>query len=50
MPFQKWVYSKRKESAPKKGSKFFPFRIDPFLEEDKINLDSYLPWKCIHTP
>ena len=25
------VYSKRKEFAPH-GSKFFPFRVDPFLE------------------
>ena len=30
-PFIKGVYSKRKEFAPR-GSKFFPFRVDPFLE------------------
>ena len=29
--FWKGAYSKRKEFAPK-GSKFFPFRVDPFLE------------------
>ena len=29
--FQKVIYSKRKEFAPK-GSKFFPFREDPFSE------------------
>ena len=29
--FWKGVYSKRKESAPL-GSRFFPFRVDPFLE------------------
>ena len=28
----KGVYSKRKEFAPK-GSKFFPFRVDPFSEK-----------------
>ena len=31
-PFQKGVYSKRKEIAPL-GSKFFPFRVDLFSEE-----------------
>ena len=30
-PFWKEVYSKRKEFAPT-GSKFFPFRVDPFSE------------------
>ena len=30
-PFWKGVFSKSKEFAPK-GSKFFPFRVDPFLE------------------
>ena len=30
-PSCKGVYSKRKEFAPR-GSKFFPFRVDPFLE------------------
>ena len=28
-PFWNWFYSKRKEFAPV-GSKFFPFRVDPF--------------------
>ena len=32
--FRQSVYSKRKEFAPK-GSKFFPFRVDPFQNEDK---------------
>ena len=32
-PFWKGVYSKRKEFAPK-GSKFFPFRVEPFSEGD----------------
>ena len=31
-PFRKEVNSKRKEFAPM-GSKFFPFRVDPILEE-----------------
>ena len=30
--FWKLVYSRRKEFAPK-GSKFFPFEVDPFSEE-----------------
>ena len=30
-PFWKEVYPKRKEFAPP-GSKFFPFRVDPFSE------------------
>ena len=33
-PFWKGVYSKRKEFAPK-GSKFFPFRVEPFSEGRK---------------
>ena len=33
-PFLKGVYSKRKEFAPL-GSKFFPFRVDPFPERRK---------------
>ena len=28
------VYAKRKEFAPK-GSKFFPFRVDPLIEGDE---------------
>ena len=31
IPSKKGVLSKRKEFAPM-GSKFFPFRVDPFLE------------------
>ena len=30
-PFWKWIYSKRKEFV---GSKFFPFRVDPFQKGD----------------
>ena len=30
--FENRVYFKRKEFAPK-GSKFFPFRVDPFSED-----------------
>ena len=30
-PFYRGVFSKRKEFAPH-GSKFFPSRVDPFLE------------------
>ena len=30
-PYWKGVYSKRKEFAPR-GSKFYPFRVDPFSE------------------
>ena len=33
VPFSKGVYSIRKEFAPT-GSKFFPYRIDPFSEGD----------------
>ena len=28
-PSEKWFYSERKEFAPS-GSKFFPYRVDPF--------------------
>ena len=24
--------------------------VDPFQREDKINFDSYLPGKCLHSP
>ena len=37
-PFQKGVYSRRKEFAPM-GSKFFPSRIDPFSEGRQNNFD-----------
>ena len=46
----KWVYSKRKEFAPR-GSKFFPFCVDPFsegawnVEKQTINHKSCLPCK-----
>ena len=36
----KRVYSKRKEFAPF-GSKFFPFRVDPFKKGGKNNLTFY---------
>ena len=35
-PFWKGVFSKRKEFAPR-GSKFFPFRVDPFSEGMQCN-------------
>ena len=38
IPSQKEVYSKRKEFAPR-GSKFFPFRVDPFEDGDRIHFD-----------
>ena len=37
-PCWKRVYSKRKEFAPM-GSKFFPFRVDPFSEGRQNNFD-----------
>ena len=40
IPFGKEVFSKRKEFP--RGSKFFPFRVDPFSEErgwGRNNLD-----------
>ena len=37
-PSEKGVYSKRKEFAPK-GSKFFPFRVDPFSERRENNFE-----------
>ena len=46
--FKKWVYSL--------GSKFFPFRIDPFSERDKVRFDCvvcfervFIPLKVIYT-
>ena len=41
-PFWKRVYSIRKEFAPV-GSKFFPYRIDPFSERDKTILTIAFP-------
>ena len=51
IPFwKKRVYYKRKEFAPK-GSKFFPFRVDPLLKEGKKQFwRSCLPWRCIDFP
>ena len=37
-PFSKGDYSKGKESAPK-GSKFLPYKADPFSEGRKNNFD-----------
>ena len=48
-PFRKGVYSKMKEFAPI-GSKFFPFRGDPFPERTKQFDKNYLPSKCIRCP
>ena len=64
-PLLKWIYSIRKEFAPK-GSTFFPFEVDPFCSQreqffslksrplfkkgKKQFWKSYLPWKCIHSP
>ena len=36
--FEIRVYPKKKEFAPK-GSKFLPFRVDPFSEESHYNFD-----------
>ena len=45
----KRVYSKRKEFAPT-GSKFFSFRIDPFIQGDKINLDRITSTESVSIP
>ena len=51
-PLRKAVYSKRKEFAPW-GSKFFPFIVDPFLEDgwcavtQTVSYKSCLPCKKI---
>ena len=37
-PLLKKVYSKRREFAPL-GSKFSPFRVDPFKKDNENNLD-----------
>ena len=47
-PILKEVNSKRKEFAPN-GSKFFPFRVDPFPEGRQF-WRSFLPWKYINSP
>ena len=43
-PLLKWVYSIRNEFAPK-GSKFIPYRFDPFSEGDKTSLTEMSPLK-----
>ena len=45
-PIWQGVHSERKEFAAK-GSKFFPFRVDPFQKGCKYIFNNYLPWKCI---
>ena len=47
--FWKGVYCNRKEFAPT-GSKFFPFKVDPFSEGENQFWQSCLPLKCIHSP
>ena len=49
LPFWKRVYSKRKEFIPL-GSKFFPFRIDPFSEGGKINFDRVASHESVSVP
>ena len=49
VPFRKGVCSKRKEFAPH-GSKFFPFRVDPFSEGDKTVLIMLPPLKVYPFP
>ena len=46
-PFWKESYSIRKEFAPS-GSKFFPYRVDPFLESDKKDFERVTPLKVYH--
>ena len=48
-PFWKGVYSLRKEFAPS-GSKFFPYRVDPFTEGDKTILTELSPLKVYQCP
>ena len=48
-PFRIGVYSKSKEFAPL-GSKFFLFRIDPFLEARQQQLDRITSPKRVHIP
>ena len=45
--FWKEIYSKRKEFGSL-GSKFFPFRVDPFSEGNQNNFKRP-PWKCINS-
>ena len=48
-PFRKGVYPKRKEFAPK-GSKFFPFRKDPFLEGSQTILTKVASLESVFFP
>ena len=48
-PFWKGVYSKRKEFAPK-GSKFFPFRVEPFSKGRQNNVDRATSPENVLTP
>ena len=43
-PLWKWSALKGKNLLPR-GSKFFPFRVDPFSERKQTPFDSYLRWK-----
>ena len=45
----KGVYSKRKEFALT-GSKFFPFGVDPFSKEGKINFDRIVSLGSVFIP
>ena len=47
--FLKEVYSKRKEFAPN-GSKFFPFKVDPFSEGRQNSLRKLPPLKVYFSP
>ena len=47
-PFWKGVYSKRKEFAPH-GSKFFPFRVDPFSEGRQKKFGRVASLECINS-
>ena len=40
----KWIYSGRKELAPS-GTKFFPFRVDPFSEVRQNNFNRFASLK-----
>ena len=48
VPFEKMVYSKWKEFAPT-GSKFFPFKVDPF-SEGNFFLKDLSPLKVYQVP
>ena len=48
-PFWKGIYTTKKEFAPF-GSKFFPYRVDPFLEGNKTILTELFPLKVYQLP